>query len=247
MQDVGLVASFLAGVIAFLSPCILPLIPGYLSVITRLSYEDITDVREFSKFSKIIVPSIVFVLGFSTVFISLGVFSSHVGRMISLNKTLLLEIAGIFIIFFGILFMGIIKIPFLEKGRTLNFLGGKGDFIGTYLLGLAFGFGWTPCVGPILGSILLYASTVEETFRAVTLLTAYSVGIGIPFILVGIAFNRTFKWFTTIRKYYFYYKYTVGGMLIATGLLMFSNNIYQINVYGQKIFNALGINFWENF
>ena len=113
--DVGILASFFAGVIAFLSPCILPLMPGYLSVVTHLSYEDLSDTRNLPKFSRVIIPSLVFILGFSTVFISLGAFSSQLGGMISGNKTFLLRIAGIFIIIFGIFVMEIVKIPFLER------------------------------------------------------------------------------------------------------------------------------------
>jgi len=245
--DVGIVASFFAGMIAFLSPCILPLMPGYLSVVTRLSYEDLSDTRHTPRLSKVIIPSIVFILGFSTVFVSLGAFSSQLGGVVSINKTSLLRIAGIFIILFGIFVMEVIKIPFLEKERRISIPQGKGNFWGTYVLGLAFGFGWTPCVGPILASILLYASTVEGTLTAVVMLAVYSLGIGLPFILVGLAFNSAMVSFKTLRKYYPHYKYTVGSGLIAIGIMMFSNEIYYLNIYGQKIFDAMGIDFWKTF
>lgn len=247
IPDVGVFASFFAGVIAFLSPCILPLMPGYLSVVTRLSYEDLSDARDLSKFSRVIVPSIVFILGFSTVFVSLGAFSSQFGGMISGNKTFLLRIAGIFIILFGIFVMEIVKIPFLEKEHKISLPQEKGNLLGTYILGLAFGFGWTPCVGPILGSILLYASTVEGTLDAVGLLAVYSLGIGIPFILVGLAFNSAMNSFGSVRKYYPYYKYAIGSGLVIIGIMMFSNEIYYLNIYGQKIFDAVGIDFWKKF
>ena len=245
--DVGIVASFFAGVIAFLSPCILPLMPGYLSVVTRLSYEDLSDARNLPRFSRVIVPSVVFILGFSTVFVSLGAFSSQLGGMISGNKTFLLRIAGIFIILFGIFVMEIVKIPFLEKERRISLPRERGNLLGTYILGLAFGFGWTPCVGPILGSILLYASTVEGTLNAVGLLAVYSLGIGIPFMLVGLAFNSAMRSFASVRKYYPYYKYAIGSGLVIIGIMMFSNEIYHLNIYGQKIFDALGIDFWKKF
>ena len=245
--DVGIVASFLAGVIAFLSPCVLPLMPGYLSVVTRLSYEDLSDGRDLSKFSRVIVPSIVFILGFSTVFVSLGAFSSQLGGMISGNKTFLLRIAGILIIIFGIFVMELVKIPFFEKERKISLSRERRNLFGTYILGLAFGVGWTPCVGPILGSILLYASTVEGTLNAVGLLAVYSLGIGIPFILVGLAFNSAMKSFRNVRKYYPYYKYAIGSGLIIIGIMMFSNEIYYLNIYGQKIFDAMGIDFWKRF
>ena len=245
--DVGVVASFFAGVIAFLSPCILPLMPGYLSVVTHLSYEDLSDTRDLPKFSRVIVPSLVFILGFSTVFVSLGAFSSQLGGMISGNKTFLLRIAGIFIILFGIFVMEIVKIPFLEKEHKISLPRERGNLLGTYILGLAFGLGWTPCVGPILGSILLYASTVEGTLNAVGLLAVYSLGIGIPFILVGLAFNSAMSSFRSVRKYYPYYKYAIGSGLVIIGIMMFSNEIYYLNIYGQKIFDAVGIDFWKKF
>ncbi len=245
--DVGILASFFAGVIAFLSPCILPLMPGYLSVVTRLSYEDLSDARNLPKFSRVFVPSLVFILGFSTVFVSLGVFSSQLGGMISGNKTFLLRIAGIFIILFGIFVMEIVKIPFLEREHKISLPQEKGNLLGTYILGLAFGLGWTPCVGPILGSILLYASTVEGTLNAVGLLAVYSLGIGIPFILIGLAFNSAMRSFGSIRRYYPYYKYAIGSGLVIIGILMFSNEIHYLNIYGQKIFDALGIDFWKRF
>ncbi len=245
--DVGLFASFAAGVVAFLSPCVLPLMPGYLSIVTRLSYDDLSESRTLPKFSKVFLPSMVFILGFSTVFVSLGAFSSHMGNLIAQNRTLLLRIAGIFIIFFGIFVMEIIKIPFLQTQRQIHVSEKRGGFIGTYLLGFAFGFGWVPCIGPILGSILLYASTAQRTFDGIALLTVYSLGIGIPFILVGLAYNGALRWLSGVRKYYRFYNYAVGGCLIIVGIMMFSNDIYYLNIYGQKVFDALGIDFWKKF
>ena len=245
--DVGVLASFFAGVIAFLSPCILPLMPGYLSIVTNLSYEELSDTRDLPRFSKVLLPSVVFILGFSTVFISLGVFSSQLGGLISANKTFLLRIAGIFIILFGIVVMEVVKVPLLEKERRIPLQQEGGNLLGAYILGLAFGLGWTPCVGPILGSILLYASTVEETLNAVGLLAVYSLGIGIPFIIVGLAFNSALRSFKSFRRYYPYDKYAVGSGLIIIGIMMFLNEIHYLNIYGQKIFDAMGIDFWKKF
>ncbi len=245
--DVGLFASFTAGVIAFLSPCVLPLMPGYLSVVTRLSYKDLSESQSLPKFSRVVLPSVVFILGFSTVFVSLGAFSSHLGSLVAQNKTLLLQIAGIFVIFFGIFVMEIVKIPFLQTQRQISVSEKRGGLVGIYLLGFAFGFGWVPCTGPILGSILLYASTAQKTLDGVTLLAVYSLGIGIPFILIGLAFNGMLRWLRGVRKYYRFYNYIVGGCLIIVGIMMFSNDLYYLNVYGQKIFDALGIDFWKRF
>lgn len=247
ISEVGIAASFLAGIIAFLSPCVLPLMPGYLSVVTRLSYKDLSESENLPKFSRVVVPSVVFVLGFSTVFISLGAFSSHLGSMISSNRIFLLRLSGIFIILFGVFVMEIVKIPFFQKEWRIQPFREKGNLFGTYLLGMVFGLGWTPCVGPILGSILLYASTAEGSLEGAGLLMVYSLGLGIPFLLVGLAFNGAVNSFRTVRKYYPFYKYFVGGGLIIIGILMFLNNIYYLNIYGQKVLDALGIDFWKSF
>ncbi|NIP31571.1 MAG: cytochrome c biogenesis protein CcdA [Candidatus Dadabacteria bacterium] len=245
--DIGILTAFIAGLIAFLSPCVLPLMPGYLSIITKLSYEDLTSDEDISRFSSIILPSIIFVLGFSTVFILLGAFSSQVGIFLTTNKVLLLKIIGILIIIFGIFSMEIIKIPQLYGEKRVGFPHNNKGFFSTYLLGIAFGFAWTPCVGPILASILLYASTTENSITGAYLLMIYSLGLGVPFLLMGLAFSKALITFKIIRKYYNFYKFIVGGALILIGILMLTNNLYQLNIYGQKVMDFLGIDFWKTF
>lgn len=246
--DASIVTAFLAGIVAFLSPCVLPLMPGYLSIITKLSYEDLTENKNISKFSIIFVPSLIFVLGFSTVFVSLGAFSSQIGNFLSANKIFILKVIGVLIILFGIFSMELIKIPWLYREKRVEYKEkNNGGLLSTYLLGMAFGFGWTPCVGPILASILLYASTADGNLTGPLLLLVYSLGLGVPFILTGLAFYHALNTFKTIRKYYKYYKFIVGGTLIIIGILMLTNNLFQLNIYGQKILDALGIDFWKNF
>lgn len=240
--------AFLAGIISFLSPCVLPLMPGYLSIITKLSYEDLTENKDISKFQTIFIPSLIFVLGFSTVFILLGAFSSQVGNFLSANKIIILKIIGVLIIIFGIFSMELINIPWLYREKRVDYKESeKGGLLSPYLLGFAFGFGWTPCVGPILASILLYASTAEGSFAGPFLLLIYSLGLGLPFILTGLAFSQALNTFQIVRRHYKYYKYIVGVSLILIGLLMLTNNLYQLNIYGQKVLDALGIDFWKNF
>ena len=246
--DASILTAFLAGIVAFLSPCVLPLMPGYLSIVTRLSYDELVESENISKFSTIFIPSLVFVLGFSTVFVSLGAFSSQIGIFISANKALILKIIGVLIILFGLFTMELVRFGWLNRERRLDYSQqNKGGLAGNYLLGIAFGFGWTPCVGPILASILLYASTAEGSFKGPLLLFVYSIGLGIPFILTGLAFYKALNTFKLIRRYYSYYKYIVGGTLIIVGILMFTNSIFQLNIYGQKILGFLGIDFWKSF
>ena len=245
--DVTILTAFLAGIIAFLSPCILPLMPGYLSIITKLSYEDLIENNDISRIISVFIPSVVFVLGFTTVFTLLGAFSSNIGSFLTANKFLLIKTIGILIIIFGIFSMEFIKIPQLYAEKRVNFPKSNKGLFSTYLIGIAFGFVWTPCVGPILASILLYVSTTEDTFIGICLLMSYSLGLGLPFILMSLGFSKALNTFKFIRKYYFLYKYIIGISLILVGLLILTNNLYQLNIYGQKIMDYLGIDFWKNF
>jgi len=245
--EVSWIAAFLAGVISFLSPCVLPLIPGYLSLVTKLSFDELTDTENTNKIKDILIPSIFFGLGFTCIFVSLGISASFFGQFLQENKSLLLHISGVAIILLGFFTMELVNIPFLYKEQKLNIRTNSLGLFGTFLLGCAFGFAWTPCVGPILATILLYASTTGGALKGGLLLLVYSLGLGIPFILTGIAFNKALTAFKFIRKHYIYYKYIVGFTLIFVGLLMLFDKIYYLNIYGQKFLDLFGINFWQKF
>jgi len=239
--------AFLAGVISFLSPCVLPLIPGYVSMVSKMSFEELTDGGMEGKVTKIFFPSLLFVLGFSFVFVSLGAGASFIGNFIQENKLLLLRISGVMIILFGLFSMDILKIPQLYRERRLTIPEGNLGLISTFLLGIAFGFGWTPCVGPILASILLYASTAEGAGKGAALLFVYSIGLGLPFLLTGLALSKALTAFGWIKRHYNLYKIIVGGTLIAVGLLMLTNNLFYLNIYGQRALDFIGIDFWKTF
>ncbi len=245
--EVSLVFAFLAGVVSFLSPCVLPLIPGYISLVSKMSFEELTEDSGGGKLSKIFIPSVFFVLGFSFVFVALGASASFAGEFLQQHKILLLQISGVFIILFGLFSMDVIKIPQLYRERRLNITGEKLGLFGTFLLGVAFGFGWTPCVGPILASILLYASTAEGAAKGAFLLFIYSIGLGLPFILTGLALSKALSAFGWIKKHYSVYKILVGGTLVVIGILMVSNNLFYLNIYGQKILAWAGVDFWKSF
>lgn len=244
--DVSLAAAFIAGLISFLSPCVLPLIPGYMSLITKLSFEEISE-NSKSKISSVLIPSISFILGFTFIFVVLGASASYIGNFLRDNKQLLLQISGVLIIIFGIFVMEIINIPQLNREKRFSLKDNNFSLLGIFLLGSAFAFGWTPCVGPILATILLFASTSEETGKAALLLFTYSMGLGLPFILTGLAFNKALNTFKHIKNYYKYYKFIVGGILILLGIMMLTNKIFYINIYGQKVLDLVGIDFWKNF
>jgi cytochrome c-type biogenesis protein len=160
---------------------------------------------------------------------------------------LLLRISGVIIILFGLFSMDILKIPQLYRERRLYFTDGKLGLVGIFFLGIAFGFGWTPCVGPILASILLYASTAEGAGKGAALLFVYSIGLGLPFIITGLALSKALTAFGWIKRHYSLYKIIVGGTLIVVGVLMVTNNLYYLNIYGQRALDWAGIDFWKSF
>jgi len=193
VSEISLMAAFLAGLFSFFSPCVLPLVPGYISFISGISLEEIEQGDKKSK-NKVIISSLFFILGFSLVFILLGATATFLGSFI-LEKAFILEkVAGVIIIIFGIHMSGLYRIKFLDyekrlytKTRPVNII------VGPFLMGLAFAFGWTPCVGPILAGILLYAGTQKTLYQGVLLLVIYSAGLGIPFLMTALALNKFYK------------------------------------------------------
>jgi cytochrome c-type biogenesis protein len=245
--QVSWIIAFLAGVISFLSPCVLPLIPGYVSMVSKMSFDELTGGETQGKTSRILVPSLLFVLGFSFVFVTLGASASYIGTFLHENKVLLLRISGVIIILFGLFSMDILKIPQLYRERRFYLGGGNLGFISIFFLGIAFGFGWTPCVGPILASILLYASTSEGAGKGALLLFTYSIGLGLPFIITGLALSKALTAFGWIKRHYGVYKIIVGGSLVIIGILMVANDLFYLNIIGQRVLDWAGIDFWKTF
>lgn len=227
---IELLIAFGAGLISFLSPCVLPLIPGYVSFISGQSLQDILKVKKIK-----ILPIILFCLGFSTVFIILGASASYLGQTLLQNSETLRVVAGIVIIVFSLQLIGVINISYLNFEKRIEAKKSQ-NFLFPYVIGLAFGFGWTPCIGPILGSILALASIEETLSKAIVLLVFYSLGLAIPFILSGyliqrfLAFSKNFKKnINLISK--------IGGItLLITGILILTNQLQAIGFYIIKIF-----------
>jgi len=227
---IELLIAFGAGLISFLSPCVLPLIPGYVSFISGQSLQDILKVKKIK-----ILPIILFCLGFSTVFIILGASASYLGQTLLQNSETLRIVAGIVIIVFSLQLIGVINISYLNFEKRIEAKKSQ-NFLFPYVIGLAFGFGWTPCIGPILGSILALASIEETLSKAIVLLVFYSLGLAIPFTLSGyliqrfLAFSKNFKKnINLISK--------IGGItLLITGILILTNQLQAIGFYIIKIF-----------
>ena len=223
-QSVGIIAAFTAGILSFLSPCVLPLIPGYLSFITGYSAAELSEEKRST--SAVLVPSVLFVLGFSLVFIAFGASASVLGGYLFDYRDILTKIAGVVVVVFGFFMLGIIKVPWLygearmEMSKARSF--GRGA---AFVMGMAFAFGWTPCVGPILGSILAIAGTTGSITQGIILLAAYSLGLGVPFILTALLFGRlttTLKW---LNRNSLIINRVAGVLLMIVGVLIFTGQM----------------------
>ena len=222
--------AFGAGLISFLSPCVLPLIPGYISYISGQSLQEILNKKEINFFSLILFCS-----GFSTVFVLLGASASFLGQTLLQNSEILRIVAGIVIIIFSLQLIGIINIPYLNFEKRFDAKESKNIFF-PYLIGLAFGFGWTPCIGPILGSILALASIEETLSRAIFLLIFYSLGLAIPFVLSGYLIQRFLLFSKNFKKNINLISKIGGIILLITGVLILTNQLQSIGFYIIEIF-----------
>ncbi len=233
-NNVSLIAAFAAGFLSFISPCVLPLIPGYVSFVSGVSLEDMRgDAAVSSARRHVLVTSLFFVLGFSLVFVALGATASVVGRFLFEKQPILAKIAGVLLVIFGLHTMGVFRIAFLETEKRMQADRKPAGAIGAMLVGIAFAFGWSPCIGPILGGILALAASKETVWEGTELLAVYSVGLGIPFLLTSIAINQFFAVSKRIRKHYHTIELVSGGLLVAIGVLIFTNQFTIIVRYLQ--------------
>jgi len=227
---IELLIAFGAGLISFLSPCVLPLIPGYVSFISGQSLQEILKSKKID-----ILPLILFCFGFSTVFIILGASASFLGQTLLQNSETLRVIAGFVIMIFSLQLIGLINISYLNFEKRFEAKKSK-NILFPYLIGLAFGFGWTPCIGPILGSILALASIEETLSKAIILLTFYSVGLAIPFVLSGYLIQRFLVFSKNFKKNINLISKIGGIILLITGILILTNQLQTIGFYIIKVF-----------
>ena len=236
-ENVTLLAAFGAGLLSFISPCVLPLIPGYLSYVSGMSLDDLrgaaaTDAREGTAGAasaapgarrRVVVASLAFILGFSLVFVSLGASASAIGQFLMSRLTILNKVAGAIIIVFGLHTMGVLRIEWLYQDTRVRTSRRPAGFIGAVMVGIAFAFGWTPCIGPILAGILAVAAAQDTIGDGVRLLSAYSLGLGVPFFATALAIDRFFAAFARIRRYYHAIEVVSGVLLVVIGVLIFTN------------------------
>jgi len=228
MSEIGYISAFLGGLLSFLSPCVLPLIPSYVSFITGISFEDFKtgDKARIRKLT--IINSVAFVTGFSTVFVLLGVSSSYGGRFFAVYYDHIRIIGGIIIIVMGLYVMGVIKLNFLSAERRVHLHSKPRGHFGSYIVGLTFGAGWTPCIGPILGTILLIASTTGSAMEGFKLLLVYSAGLAIPFVATALLINSFLSHFSAIQKYMKIIMIISGLMLIGFGVILLMDKVYLL-------------------
>ena len=225
---IELFIAFGAGLISFLSPCVLPLIPGYISFISGASLNELLVQKKIN-----LIPLILFTLGFSFVFITFGAAASYLGQVLLENSQTLRIVAGLVIVIFSLQLIGFINISYLNFEKKV-YTKRSNNIWFSFIVGMAFGFGWTPCIGPILGSILALASTEETIFKAIILLSFYSLGLAIPFILSGYWMQRFLMFSKNFRKNINLISKTGGIILLVTGILILTN---QLQVLGYYILN----------
>lgn len=226
MLDVSLGGAVLAGLLSFVSPCVLPIVPPYLAFLAGLSFEELRDDAKSSATTRrIVLVAVGFVLGFSTVFVALGATASTVGGLIAQYFDILAVVAGSLIIVMGLHFLGLFRIGLLYREARFQIAGRRVGPAGAYVMGLAFAFGWTPCVGPVLAAILFVAGAEDTAWRGALLLAAYSLGIGIPFLLAAAFAGRFIGWATRFRRHMRGVEIAMGGVLIATGLLFITGQM----------------------
>jgi cytochrome c-type biogenesis protein len=231
-DQVTLLAAFAAGFLSFVSPCVLPLIPGYVSFVSGLTLEEMRgDTAVANARRQVLLASLWFVLGFSLVFVALGATASVIGKVLLQNQPILSKIAGAILIVLGLHTMGVFRLRFLESEKRVHTQSKPRGPLGALLVGIAFAFGWTPCIGPILGGILTIAGSRDTVLEGVQLLAVYSMGLGIPFLLTAMAINQFFAASARIRKYYHAIEVTSGALIVIIGLLIFFNQFTLITQY----------------
>lgn len=237
--DISIFAAFFAGLISFISPCVLPLVPVYISIMSGVSIEKLRSETSVRTRSKVLLSSLAFILGFSLVFVLLGASATFIGNFLLMKLTVIRYIAGGVIIIFGMHLTGLFRIKFLLYDRRIHKQQSKFGFISTFLIGMAFAFGWSPCLGPILAGILGIAAMKEHVSQGIFLLSVYSLGLGMPFFLTALATDYFIGLFRHIKKYMRALEIVSGVFLIIIGLLIIFDLFTILSIYANKWFPFL--------
>lgn len=226
----GIAVSFTAGLLSFLSPCVLPLVPSYVTFITGLSLEDVTRARRAA-----FVHALLFVLGFTLIFLALGASATALGRLLFTQRVWISRIGGALVVLFGFYLLGAFNAGFLARERRVHFADKPVGYLGTLLVGIAFGAGWTPCIGPILGAILALTASTADLRQGLLLLGAYSLGLAVPFLVSALAVERFLSTYRRVRSHMAIVSRASGALLIGVGLLMMTSYFTRLAGYLQAL------------
>ena len=241
INQVSLIGAFLAGVVSFISPCVLPLVPSYVTFITGVSFDELTAERSSARVRRLtMIHSLAFIVGFSLVFVSLGATATVAGQFLRQHQETVRRVGGVMIIFFGIYLTGILPIPALSRERKKQLTTKPLGILGSVLVGITFAAGWTPCIGPILASILVYASTAKTVGTGIVLLSVYSLGLAVPFFLSSLALNSFLAASKKIRGSLRAIEIASGVVLILFGLLLVSNLFPSFVSFFSRFLPAVG-------
>ncbi len=241
--DVSFLLAFLAGILSFVSPCVLPLVPSYLSVVSGLSFDRMTDPLDAAARRRVLLHAALFIAGFSLVFIALGLSASAIGRLLGAQRSWLPAASGILIVLLGLYILATPFLPALGvEARLVHLRGRPAGYLGSVVVGMAFAAAWTPCIGPTLGAILTLASTREHAASAAVLLVVYSMGLGVPLLAAAAVFNRFLAFFGAAKRYMPMVTVASGLLLVAVGVMTLTGDLTRLNSYLLGLFPFLILN-----
>ncbi len=217
-------AAFGGGLLSFLSPCVLPLMPVYVSFITGYTVQELKEGR--SSPLRILIPTLAFITGFTLVFVTLGASATWIGDLLNRYLHVLTKVLGGLVVILGLHIMGILRLPFLQRSLQFKGVETKGGMVGSLILGMAFALGWSPCTGPILASILAYASTQQHVAKGIALLAAYSIGLAVPFLLFALLFSYAIKTVQRFKRWFRFVEIASGLVLIGLGIMMIRGGMF---------------------
>ncbi|MDD2540532.1 MAG: cytochrome c biogenesis protein CcdA [Desulfuromonadaceae bacterium] len=239
-HDVTYIGAFIAGLLSFLSPCVFPLIPSYVMYITGISYADMQAEHPTHIIrQKTILHALCFISGFTVVFVLLGASATYIGSFLQEHSTIIRKVGGIILVLLGIHVTGLLPLKFLLGEKRLNIKHKPAGYIGSFLVGIAFAAGWTPCIGPILAAILAVAATEDSVYHGILLLLLYSMGLGVPFFLSALAMNRFMAVFNRFKKYIHIFEIITGILLMVVGALIYSNWLSRLSAYASILYKGI--------
>jgi cytochrome c-type biogenesis protein len=236
MGHVNLVIAFAAGVVGFFSPCVVPLIPGYISFVSGVSLWEMQLTERRRHVRRVLMATLVFILGFSVIFTALGASASFAGAFVLGNRLLLSRIGGIVVILLGLVMLGVIKLPVLAREHRVQVARRPGGVLGAFPIGMAFGFAWTPCVGPVLGAILTLAATTQRAADGAALLFVYSLGLGIPFLATAVLLTTTLEALRSLGRYARVIEAASGVFLVIMGAALLFDLVFRLNAWILQVF-----------